>query len=257
MPTPSLLRLACVPALAAFVVGCVFDEGQPDLLANIEANPRPHFELFENAATGEYAFRFASEDHDTLLDSKWYQSRQGALGGVASVLDNGGLAQRYRVISVDSGGYGIELVAGNGWVIAQSYLYASPEAAEQAIATIIEAMSHYLEFQHQRSGARFEIYADSIGRYQFDLYADDGRLVLSSQRYSSEPAALNGAFSVRENSSRAERYSIHEAAAGGYYLELRARNGRTLATSPVFDDRSEAEASRDAIQVFLPELPIL
>jgi uncharacterized protein len=256
MRTSSLHRLAYAPVLACLLVGCALDDGQSDIVATIESSPRPYFELFEDSA-GNYAFRFAGEGHDTLMDSKWYESRHGALGGIVSVLDNGGLAQHYRIVEVQTGGYGIELVARNGVVVAESFLYASPEAAQRGIDEIVGAIAEFLEFQHQRSGARFDIYQDQAGRYFFDLYAGDGNLVLVSQPYSSEAAALNGAFSTQENGVRPERYRLIETEEGSYFLELRASNGRTLATSPIFEDRSDAEASRSAIRELLPYLPIL
>jgi uncharacterized protein YegP (UPF0339 family) len=255
MRTSSLLRFASAPALAALLIGCAFDEVEPDVFVSIESTPRPFFELFENS-TGKYSFRFTSENHDTLLQSKWYETRKGALGGIVSVMDNGGLASRYRVVDVGNGGYGVELVAGNGVVIAESFLYASPEAAERAIEDITYALADYLEFKHQRTGARFEIYQDEYGRYFFDVFASDGRRLLTSDPYSSESAALNGAFVTRDTGVRIDRYRVMEMS-GGYYLELRAQNGRLLATSPTFGDRAAAEASRDATRALLSVLPIL
>lgn len=256
MRISSLFRLAYAPALAALLLGCALEDGEQDLFANIESNPRPYFELFESSA-GKYAFRFADETHDTLLDSKWYESRVGALGGVVSVLDNGGLAQRYRVAEVSGGGYAIELVARNGVVVGESTLYANPEAAERGIEELTFAIADYLEHKHQRTGARFEVYEDEIGRFFFEIYAGDDSLLLASQPYSSEASALNGAFSARDNGADADRYRVIEAAHGGYYLELRAQNGRTLATSAIVSDRGDAEASRGALRELLPVLPIL
>jgi uncharacterized protein len=253
----SLHRLAYAPAFAAtLLVGCALDDAQPELYANIESSPRPYFELIEDSA-GKFAFRFAGEDHATLLDSKWYESRQGALGGVVSVLDNGGLEQSYRIVETSSGDFGIELVAGNGVVIAESYLYTSRGAAQDGAGAIIAAIAEYLAHQHERQGARFDVYPDASGRYYFDVYAGDGSLVLSSQPYSSEAAALNGAFAARENSIRSERFRINEVSGGGYALELRARNGRTLATSPAFSSRAEAESGIGAMRELVPALPIL
>jgi uncharacterized protein YegP (UPF0339 family) len=255
MRTSSLLRFAYVPALAALLVGCAFDEVERDVFVNIESTPRPFFELFEDS-NGKYSFRFTSESHDTLLQSKWYETRKGAIGGIVSVMDNGGLASRYRVVEVGSGSFGIELVAGNGVVIAESFLYASHEAADRAIEDITYALADYLEFKHQRTGARFEIYQDAAGRYFFDVFASDGRRLLTSDPYSSEASALNGAFVTRDTGVRVDRYRVMESNEG-YYLELRAQNGRMLATIPTFGDRAEAEASRDAVRALLTVLPIL
>lgn len=249
------LRFAAVALLSALLAGCAMGDGSQDLLAEVEEAPRPTFEL-EGRSGGEYTFRFADSAGEALLHSKRYQSRVGALGGVASVLDNGGLEHRYDVATTETGGYRVELFAKNGVVVAKTRAYASAGEAEARIPEITSAIAEYMEFRYEASGPRVHVYEEPAGTFRFDIYAQGDDPLLSSQSYTSEGAALNGAVSALDHGSAPGSYGISEEG-GAHYLELSARNGRTLAESARFDTRSEAEDVLEDALAWLPRLRVL
>lgn len=80
---------------------------------------------------------------------------------------------------------------------------------------------------------------------------------MSSQGYSSEEAAYNGAFAVAENGVDAARYELADAVDGSAYFNLKARNGATIGTSETYVSRSNAERGRDAVIALVGSLDVL
>ena len=116
----------------------------------------------------------------------------------------------------------------------------------------------YLVFLATRTGARFVVSESADGRFYFNLHAKNGAIVLSSQSYSSEAAALNGTFSVAANGIDPDNFDVREASSGfGYYFNLIATNGQTVGTSEVYSSKSNAKRARDSIVVLLPNVDLL
>lgn len=250
------IRTGVALFLAGVWAGCTFDEESHDLLTDERGNARPYFELEEGGGGAYYSFRFADVTGSTLLESDRYESRLGALGGVVSVLDNAGLETRYEIVTTEAGGYRLELSAANGAVIAESRVQASARAAEARADEIAEATADYLESRYEEEGPRFDVYEEPTGRYRFAIYAGGEEPAVTSQTYASEAAALNGAVSAKENGEARGGYRIAERGED-YELELRAKNGKTLAESGAFESREEAESLRDELSAWMPHLRVL
>lgn len=78
--------------------------------------------------------------------------------------------------------------------------------------------------------------------FMFNLVASNGRVVLTSERYTAKASALDGVASVRENATQPERY---EASADNLRFTLRAANGRVIGTSEAY---SSPEAAREGME---------
>lgn len=221
-----------------------------------EAGVRGTFDLWQGA-DGQYYFHLESGNHQILLSSEGYTSRTGALNGILSVLDNGGLEQRYQIkTGVDGLSY-VSLAARNGEIIAVGEGYASAANARRAVKASIRAVASYLEYWDTAIGARFDVFEGRDRRFYFNLHAKNGAIVLTSQAYQTEASALNGAFSVAENGVDPEAYDLREAANGGYYFNLHAANHQIIGTSQVYSTRSNAVRARDAVVALLPDVDLL
>ena len=108
-----------------------------------------------------------------------------------------------------------------------------------------------------RAGARFETYVNAAEEHAFNLYAGNGEVVLRSEGYSSEAAALNGTFAVVENGANRARYEVAESADGRFYINLRARNGEIVGTSELYDNVGNAERAVEDLIELLPTLELL
>jgi uncharacterized protein YegP (UPF0339 family) len=255
MRTLTALGLTFFTLLTAAAGGCALD-GEAVSTSGAEISGRPYFELLRQD-DGDYVFDLSAANHVLLLESEQYEGRTGALNGILSVLDNAGLRSHFEVLEAASGDFYFHLVAGNGHIIGWSDAYASRASADAGVDATIRAVAGYLEYQHQRRGARFDVFEGEDGQFYFNLHAQNGEVVLRSEGYTTEAAALNGVFSVADNGVDLERYEVLEAHGGGYYFNLHATNGQVIGTSEVYASHANAERGCDSIAALLPAIDLL
>ena len=88
---------------------------------------------------------------------------------------------------------------------------------------------------------KFVISQRANGDYQFNLKADNGQVILTSQGYSGKASCMNGVESVRTNSQEDGRFDRQTASNGKFYFNLKASNGQVVGSSQMY----EAESGRD------------
>ena len=94
-----------------------------------------YFEL-TTAAGAQFKFNLKAGNHEIILSSELYKSKQSALGGISSVQKNASDDSRYhRKTAKDSSPY-FTLVAGNGEALGRSEMYSSTQAMEGGIASV-------------------------------------------------------------------------------------------------------------------------
>lgn len=96
------------------------------------------FELYKDKK-GEYRFRLKAGNGELILASEGYKDRAGALGGVESVKKNSDLLARFERKTSVSGKPYFVLKAANRQVIATSELYASKDARDNGIKSVMHA----------------------------------------------------------------------------------------------------------------------
>ena len=89
--------------------------------------------------------------------------------------------------------------------------------------------------------AKFVITKRTNGEFQFNLKADNGQVILSSEGYSTKPNCQNGIESVRTNSRDDSKYDLKTSTNGKAYFNLKAANGQIIGTSEMY----ESEAARN------------
>lgn len=72
------------------------------------------------------------------------------------------------------------------------------------------------------------------GQYSFTLKAKNHLVILTSQRYASRYAALDGIESVRSNATLPERFIRKTAIDGSPYFVLVAANGQIIGASQMY-----------------------
>ena len=240
-------------ALSGFSTAC----SSEDIGASANGvSGRPFFDLFEGK-DGDYYFNLAATNHEVVLSSEGYTSRTGALSGILSVLNNAGETANYQLSEAINGQFYFVLKAQNGQTIGMSELYSTKGNATQGIATTIDVADEYLGFLATRTGARFTISEGSNGLYFFNLKAQNGEIVIQSQAYSTEAAAMNGTFAVAAAGLKSENYDIQTSKDGGAYFNLRAGNNEIIGTSEVYYSASNARRARNSIIEMLPNVNIL
>ena len=188
-----------------------------------------------------------------LLASESYADRTGAINGILSVMDNGADPAQYKVVQSPSG-FVVHLVAANNEIISYSELYTTRSNATRAITSCVRATTSYLDKRMAVStGARVEVDASTAGGFHFNLFAKNGQIVLSSEHYTTDAAAYNGAFAVQDSAT----YTVKANASGGYYFTVSATNGQVVGTSQQYSTKESAQTGAAAVQALVKTVSIL
>ncbi|HUQ40899.1 MAG TPA: YegP family protein [Candidatus Limnocylindrales bacterium] len=203
---------------------------------------------------GQWRFNLKSGNGGILLTSEAYVARTGAINGMLSVLENGVDPAQYEVVPAKNG-YVVHLTAGNHETISFSQTYSTKSSATRAVKSCVNATTTYLDRREADfAGARFEVQATDSGAYHFNVHAKNGQVVLSSESYTTEAAAYNGAFAVQKDGQAATSYTIKENAQAGFYFTLSALNGEVIGMSQQYTTRQAAADGIKSLQTLLPTL---
>lgn len=93
-----------------------------------------YFEL--KMSGSQYMFNLKSGNHEVILTSERYASKQGAQGGIDSVKANAPHDSRYQRKVATNGSPYFVLVATNGETLGRSEMYSSTSAMENGIASV-------------------------------------------------------------------------------------------------------------------------
>lgn len=89
-------------------------------------------------ATGKSMFNLKAGNHEVILTSETYESKEAALNGIASVRANGPKAEMYeKKNSVRNEPYFV-LKAANGQIIGKSEMYTTEAARDHGIASVTQ-----------------------------------------------------------------------------------------------------------------------
>lgn len=95
----------------------------------------PGYYVIKKGTTGLFHFVLRADNHETILTSETYSSKQGALAGIGSCQVNSPYDARYeKRVSSASQPYFV-LKAGNGEIIGTSQMYASTSGRDSGIAS--------------------------------------------------------------------------------------------------------------------------
>lgn len=211
---------------------------------------------FWSAGDG-WHFNLKSGNGAILLTSEAYTSRTGAINGALSVLDNGVDPAQYEVNQTETG-YNLHLMAANHETIAYSQVYSSKSNATRAITSAVNATTSYLDKKESNTtGARVDVLVGESGQFRFNVIAKNGQVVLSSEQYTSEEGAYNGAFAVQTAATKAAAFTVLENAAKGYYFTVTAENGQIVGVSQQYTTKSSANAAVSSVKALLPTITVL
>lgn len=82
---------------------------------------------------------------------------------------------------------------------------------------------------------KFVVSTRKNGEFQFNLKADNGQTVLSSEGYSSKAGCMNGIESVKKNSQSKDNFERKVSSNGKHYFNLKAANGQVIGTSEMYE----------------------
>ena len=111
---------------------------------------------------------------------------------------------KFEIKQTASGGFKLNLKAGNGEVIATSQVYKSEKTCRGGIASVKKNSAGAIEDQTVEGfeavkHPKFVVYLDNAGEYRFRLKATNGQIIATGEGYKSKPSCLNGIASIKKN----------------------------------------------------------
>jgi uncharacterized protein len=94
-----------------------------------------YYELKKSGASG-YMFNLKAGNHEVILTSEVYASKESAKNGIASVQTNSPSDDRYERKTAKDGSAFFVLTATNGQTIGKSEMYSSASARDKGIESV-------------------------------------------------------------------------------------------------------------------------
>ena len=96
-----------------------------------------YYEL-KQGASGKWIFNLKAGNHEIILTSQSYETKQGAENGIESVRKNGVSPSAFDKKVSSNGQPYFTLLAGNGQIIGTSEMYSSEAARDNGIASVMK-----------------------------------------------------------------------------------------------------------------------
>jgi uncharacterized protein YegP (UPF0339 family) len=248
--------LAALVLSTATLAGCAAGGSDDSIGQSDDESTLPgSFDLWQSA--DGWHFHLVAGNKQILLASESYTSRTGALNGVLAVINNGVDPSQYQVLPA-AHGYLLHLVAGNNAVVGFTETYSTKSNATRAIGSCVRAVTTYLDkVEANSTGARVEVGPGASGQFHFNLFAKNGEIVLSSESYTTEAAAWNGAFAVQDAANVATNFAIKTATDGRFYFTLAAQNGQIVGVSQMYTTKQSAQTGIASVQSLLKTMDLI
>ncbi|WP_335967283.1 YegP family protein [Galbibacter sp. PAP.153] len=95
----------------------------------------------------------------------------------------------------------------------------------------------------------FEIfYSEKSSQFYFNLKAQNGQVILSSEMYQNKQGAENGVASVRRNAEDMSKYERKTASNGKFYFNLKASNGQIIGKSQMYSSEAGMENGINSVK---------
>lgn len=100
---------------------------------------------------------------------------------------------------------------------------------------------------------KFVIKKSSNGQHYFNLKADNGQVILSSEMYTSKAGCENGVTSVKTNAGNIDNYVLQLSGNQKYYFNLKAANGEIIGTSEMYETEAGRANGIDSVKSNAPK----
>jgi len=99
---------------------------------------------------------------------------------------------------------------------------------------------------------KFVISKRSNGQFQFNLKANNGETILSSEGYTTKQSCQQGIESARSNATNDSRYDRQTSSNNKYYFTLKAANGEVIGTSELYESATGRETGIASVKSNAP-----
>jgi uncharacterized protein YegP (UPF0339 family) len=98
----------------------------------------------------------------------------------------------------------------------------------------------------------FELKTARGGKFSFNLKADNGKVILTSQTYKTRRGAQNGIASVKKNARKEANFDRRKSASGKTYFVLLAANKEIVGKSQMYASSSSLLAGLRSVKKNAP-----
>jgi uncharacterized protein len=115
----------------------------------------------------------------------------------------------------------------------------------------------FLAAHHKTQGdihmaGKFEIKKSKAG-FSFNLKANNGQVILTSEVYKDKKKALNGIASVKKNAGNDARYEVKKSTKGAPYFVLLATNNEIIGKSEMYASMKSCKGGMASVKKFAAE----
>jgi uncharacterized protein YegP (UPF0339 family) len=103
---------------------------------------------------------------------------------------------------------------------------------------------------------KFELKKSAGGKFMFTLKAANGRVILTSETYSSRAAAQDGIKSVKKAAGKDSSFERKMSKKGEPYFALKASNGEIVGSSEMYSSTSAMEGGVASVKENAPDAEI-
>lgn len=104
---------------------------------------------------------------------------------------------------------------------------------------------------------KFVVTTRSNGEFQFNLKADNGQTILTSEGYKTKAACMNGIESVKKNSATEARFEKKEAKNGKFHFNLKATNGQVIGSSQMYESEKSCDNGMASVMKNAPDASVV
>ena len=103
---------------------------------------------------------------------------------------------------------------------------------------------------------KFIIAKSKNGKFQFNLKAGNGLIILTSDGFSTKNACMNGIESVRRNSMDESKFEQQTSPTGQFYFNLRATDGQVIGSSLMYESERSVKNGIISVEMNAPDADV-
>jgi uncharacterized protein len=100
---------------------------------------------------------------------------------------------------------------------------------------------------------KFVITKRANGEFQFNLKANNGQIILTSEGYSTKANCENGISSTKQNAQIDARFERKMSSNNKYHFSLKASNGQIIGSSEMYESEAARENGITSVKNNAPE----
>lgn len=226
-----------------------------------------------------YFFELHASNGEKLLSSEEYTSYAGALRGIETHKANI-LRGNFKIMLSKKGDYIFKLLSGKNLLLCMGEHYATRANCESAIESAkrfaktaiideniqdhivkvpIEDDSEIIPLPDGYNGKWIlsrEVGIDGEPMYSFELFANNGEKLLSSEEYTTYAGAINGIETHKSNIAQGN-FRVTLTKRGDYIYKLLNRNGQLLCLGEHYKTKRRCLNAVESVKRFAAKSPIL